>query len=45
MKSQNFQAFLALTIVALAFSACGLSEEELAATGQPTSPPSLPGDG
>ena len=32
MKSQNIQAVLAMTIIALAFSACGPSEDELAAT-------------
>ena len=32
MKSQRFQAVLVLTIVALAFSACGPSEAELAST-------------
>jgi hypothetical protein len=32
MKSSNFQAALTLTIIAMAFSACGPSEEELEAT-------------
>jgi hypothetical protein len=51
MKSQSFQAVVALIIVTLAFSACGLSEEELAATSaaapytatpSPEPPPATP---
>ena len=42
MKSQNIQAVLAMTIIALAFSACGPSEEELAATSAATSATATP---
>ena len=42
MKSQKFQVVIALIIVALAFSACGPSEEELAATTAVTSSMATP---